>query len=83
MEPYNTWNKKQLQSWVLKGHIENPVNKEIEFTDKIGVLLFGEAYEADRKRKREIFAPNILANAKYGFTGDVWVYISPKLKESK
>ena len=81
MEPYNTWNKKQLHSWVQKGVIENPVNKEIEFKDKIGVLLFGVAIEANRKRPKEILAPNILTSTKYGFIGDSWVYISPKLKE--
>jgi len=65
---------------VQKGSVENPDNKEIEFSDNIGVLLFGAAFESNKKRHKEIEAPNILSNSKYGFINDTWVYISPKLK---
>ncbi len=81
MEPYKTWNKKQLTSWVQKGTVENPVNKDIEFIDQIGVLLFGVAFESERKKLKEIDAPNILSGHKYGFMSNSWVYISPKLKK--
>jgi len=80
LEPYKEWNKKQLHSWVQKGNVENPDNKEIGFSDNIGVLLSGAAFETNKKRPKEIEAPNILSNSKYGFINDPWVYISPKLK---